>query len=80
MYSRGFRTCKFHISVLELDSYKFLVKERLACFSTLVTSVLQLAIDHDNDSITFDKHGPDRLGNFFPSGGSLSSEASFLHG
>ena len=55
-----------------------LVKERLACFSTLVMSALQLAIDHDDDGgITFDKYGPDRLGNSFPSGGSLSSEASF---
>ena len=42
--------------------------------------MLQLAIDHDDDGITFDKHGPDRLGNFFPSGGSLSSGASYLHG
>ena len=58
---------------------QFLVKEHLACFSTLVTSALQLAIDQDDDGIIFDKHGPDRLSNFFPSGGSLSSGAS-LHG
>ena len=46
----------------------------------MVTLALQLAIDHDDDGITFDKHGPDRLGNFFPLGGSLSSGVSFLHG
>ena len=79
MYSRWLRTCKFHISVLELALYKFLVKECLACFSTLVTSVLQLAIDHNDDSITFDKHVPDRVSNLFPLGGSLSSGESFLH-
>ena len=39
---------------------------------------LQLAIDHDDNGITIDKYGPDRLGNFFPSGGSLSSGVSFL--
>ena len=79
MCSQGLKTCKFHISVLELVS-QFLGKEHFACFSTVVMSVLQLAIDHDDDGITFDKHGPDRLGNFFPSGGSLSSGASSLHG
>ena len=42
-------------------------------------SVIQVAIDHDDDGgITFDKYGPDRLGNSFPSSGSLSSGASFL--
>ena len=45
-----------------------------------VWSALQLAIDHDDDGMTFDKHGPDKLGNFCPSGGSLSSGVSFLHG
>ena len=44
----------------------------------MVMSALQLVIDHDDDGITFDKHGPDRLGKFFPSGGSLSSGASFV--
>ena len=73
MCSQRLRTCKFYITVLELASYSynnFLVKERLACFSTLDTSALQLAIDHDDGGITFDKHGP------FPSGGSSSSGAS----
>ena len=41
----------------------------------MVTSALQLAIDHDDDSITFDIYDPNRLGNSFPSGGSLSSGA-----
>ena len=44
-------------------------------------SVVQLGIDHDDDAdvgITFDKYGPDRLDNSFPSGGSLSSGAFFL--
>ena len=42
-------------------------------------SVVQLGIDHDDDvGITFDKYGPDRLDNSFPSGGSLSSGAFFL--
>ena len=80
MCSRGLRTCKFYISVLELASYNnsVLVKECFACFSTLVMSALQLAIDHDDDGITFDKYDPNRLGNSFPSGESLSSGASFL--
>ena len=78
MCSRGLRTCKFHISVLELACIT--VKVHFVCFSTMVTSTLQLAIDHDDNGITFDKHGPDRLGNFFPSGGSLSLGASLLHG
>ena len=79
-YSQGLRTCKFHISVLELASLQFLVKEHLACFSTEVMLVLQLEIDHDDDGITCDKYGRDRLGNFFSLGGSLSSGASSLHG
>ena len=57
---------------------QFLVKERFACFSTVVTSALQLAIDHDDDGITFDIYDPNRLGNSFPSGGSLSSGAYIL--
>ena len=46
-----------------------------------VRFLLALAIDHDDDGvyiiITFDKYGPDRLDNSFPSGGTLSSGASF---
>ena len=34
-------------------------------FQHLVMSALQLAIDHDDDGITSNKHGPERLGNFF---------------
>ena len=30
---------------------------------------LQLAIDHDDDGITFDIYNPNRLGNSFPSDG-----------
>ena len=42
-------------------------------------NVIHLAINHDDDGgITFDKYGPDRLDNSFPSGGTLSSGASFL--
>ena len=78
MCLRGLRTCKFHISVLELASYNS--KRMFACFSTVVMSVLQLAIDQDDDGITFNKHDPGRLSNFFLSGGSLSSGASFLYG
>ena len=40
----------------------------------------QLAIDHDDNGTTFDKHGPDKLGNFVPSGVSLFSEASSYMG
>ena len=80
MCSQWLRTCKFHIPVLELASYNNFSKRMFCLFQHLVTSALQLAIDHNDDGITFNKHDPDRLGDFFPSGGSLSSGASFLHG
>ena len=80
MCSRGLRTCKFHISVLELASYNNLSKRTFSLFQHPgYVSVVQLAIDHDDDvGITFDKYGPDRLDNSFPSGGFLSSGAFFL--
>ena len=37
---------------------------------------LQLAIDYNDDGIPFDIYDPNRLGNSFPLGGSLSSGAS----
>ena len=57
---------------------QFLVNERLAWLTPWLMSALQLAVDHDDDGTTFDKYGQDRLGNFFPSGGSLSSGVSVL--
>ena len=48
-------------------------------------SALQLAIDHDDDGVTFDKYDPTRFGNSFPSvrrvasGGSVGSEEPPSH-
>ena len=56
-------TCKFRISVLELAGLHitFFSKKGFACFSTAVTSALQLAIDHDDDGITRDRARDNRL-------------------
>ena len=62
------------INSMGQQAYKFLRN------TVVVTSALKLAIDHTDDDITFDNHGPDRLGNFVPSGGSLSSGVPLLHG
>ena len=43
----------------------------------MVMLALQMAIDHDDDGITFDKHGPDRLGNFLDP---CLQECPSLHG
>ena len=69
MCSRVLRTCKFHISVLELPIFS---NRTFTFFSTLVMSALQLPIDHDDDGITFDIYNPNGLGNSFPTGGRLS--------
>ena len=65
MRLQGLRTCKFHISVLELSSYNktILSKERFACFRTGhgYVSVTAGNSDHNDDGITFDIYDLNRV-------------------